>query len=151
MNGDTSVWNSSLITSPYLCFIFIALTKALCPYHYIDSNFENIWNVVNTEPTVHLSNKKLNGKKAKLNVMIVEQDIYSYTSSLIMLWHFIIHCSKFHLCVFQILLIRDKLPSRGQLSKRSLYKGQWEDFPFACKGLSFFKNLFPLMYKTCFN
>lgn len=71
-----------------LCFTFIVLTKALCPYHYIDSNFENIWDVAKTEPTVHLSIKKLNGKKAKLNVMIVEQDIYF--KSLMMLWHFII-------------------------------------------------------------
>lgn len=34
---------------------------------------------------------------------------------------------------FQVLLVRDELPSRGQLPKQSLYKGQWETFPSASK------------------
>lgn len=72
-----------------LCFTFIVLTNALCPYHYIGSNFENTWDVVKREPlSNHLSIKKLNGKTAKLSVMIVEQDIYF--KSLMMLWHFLI-------------------------------------------------------------
>lgn len=42
--------------------------------------------------------------------------------------------------VLQILLVRDKLPSRGQLPEWSLHKGQREAFSFACKSLPLAQN-----------
>lgn len=48
--------------------------------------------------------------------------------------------------VLQILLVRDELPSRGQLPEWSLYKGQRKAFSFARKSLPSPKNS-PLRYK----
>lgn len=54
----------------------------------------------------------------------------------LILWYFKISRWWNSSSVLQILLIRDKLPSRGQLPKWSLYQGQWEALSSACTSLN---------------